>query len=87
MDNTQAAAVLREASDSIPKFKNIEVPMTDVAQACARGADALEMLEWLFAPGRFGLLHSGFMKPSAEETTFLAFCEARFEESKKGLTK
>ncbi len=77
MDNKQAAAVLRDmaACSICPKLR---------PEAALRGADALEMLEWLFAPGRFGLLHSGFMKPSAEETTFLAFCKARFEESKNG---
>ncbi len=78
MDNTQAAAVLRQLADEATVGSK---------PAFTMGADALEMLEWLFRPGRFGLLHSGFMKPSAEETTFLAYCEAKFEEYRKGLTK
>lgn len=79
MDNKQAAAMLRTHA-AYPGFNYLR-------QEMERGADALGMLEWLFVPGRFGLLHSGFMKPSAEETTFLAYCEAKFEEYRKGLTK
>ncbi len=81
MDNTQAAAVLREM---IANDEAVPVWAEEELGAVKRGADALGMLEWLFVPGRFGLLHSGFMKPSAGETTFRAFCEAKFAESKNG---
>lgn len=81
MDNKQAAAVLREIS----KYTATSLDH----DAAERGAYALEMVEWLLeitATGpdspRVLYLHRVWLK-ATDTTDFRAFCEARFEESKK----
>lgn len=82
MDDKQAAAVLRHiGSDRLIQSDR---------DACQRGADALEMLEWLFEENgdipRFVFLRQAWLV-YGKGLPFRAYCEARFEESKKGLTK
>lgn len=87
MDNKQAAAVLRtiiEARRMPPTDKN----QLEFAEAEERGANAMEMLEWLFEEGPWGRFCWRVMYDEwSGEGDFRAFCEARFEESKEGLTK
>jgi hypothetical protein len=47
------------------------------------GADALEFKAWLFVPGRFCELWFNYELAHGDTGEFLAFCEARFKESKK----
>lgn len=75
MDNKQAAAVLRQAAMDV---------YCD-SQAYERGADALEMLEWLleYTTGKEFMTLRVLQCYSQWDgcDSFRAFCEARFEES------
>lgn len=86
MDNKQAAAVLRTIATPAGLGPGGLV-RTRVEDASARGADALEMLEWLFEIGRFGELHSEFIYEDSSDMTFHAFCKERFRKYRKGLEK
>lgn len=92
MDNKQAAAVLREQireyrdNGYLNEYQNAhERSVHDRLMECVkRGADAMEMLEWLFEQGPWGRFCWRVMYDEWNgEGTFRAFCEARFEESKK----
>jgi hypothetical protein len=58
-----------------------------------RGAYALDMLAWLFEPegeygARFRSLHSDWgCGPTPPKGSFRAYCEAKFEEHRKGPRK
>lgn len=53
MDNKQAAAVLRTHADITRKMQESAVDCM-VADAAERGAEAIEMLEWLWNYGMAG---------------------------------
>lgn len=83
MDNKQAAAGLRENAE----YCRANGPK-DRAESYSRGADALDMLEWLFQTDSYGYLNQRMCYHNWNgDGDFRAFCEAMFEESKKGLTK
>ena len=85
MDDKQAAAVLRTHSDI--RRKRLEQDPGEtvdvIAEAAERGAETLEFKEWLFVPGRFCELWFDYELAHGDTGDFLAYCEAKFEESKR----
>ncbi len=75
MDNKQAAAMLRTHA-AYPGFNYLR-------QEMERGADALELLEWLFFYGIEDLRRE-WASTGAVKRPFHAFCEASFKERKNG---
>lgn len=81
MDNKQAAAVLLKAASAIPEFREIDVPMGDVGEACQRGADAIAMLAWLFESDRHVLLRGQWLV-NDEGLSFYRYCEQQWKASR-----
>lgn len=86
MDNKQAASVLRRMA-ATRRTNPLDSSCLVRADAAERGADALEMLEWLDTiNGANDMLHvkvNALWREWDGNGNFRAFCEARFEESKK----
>ena len=70
MDNKQAASTLRE----------IYVHEQCEQEAINQGADAIEMLEWLFSKRDLSFNICWCIHDWVEDQDFRAFCEARFRE-------
>lgn len=89
MDSKQAAATLLKAAQAIPQFADIDAPTADVAEAAEIGAEAIEMMDWLFTKSDDPPLYNmrWCCVDWTEEQDFRAYCEARFREYKKGLSK
>lgn len=94
MDNKQAAAVLRtmerdirSVMDGVGEGGGWMTGATENYRPCLiplqRGANALEMLEWLRRTQVIGDLWRTWLDDDLSRCEFLTFLEARFEESKK----
>lgn len=76
MDNKQAAETLRTVAQCDH----------ELTEAVTRGADAIEMLEWLldlcdpYMRARARLLYDEWLDDGDTKKTFRAFCEAKFRE-------
>ena len=83
MDSKQAATTLRTIIDA-RRMHPIDKDQLEFAEAEERGADAIEMLEWLLQES--GGIHRAWLIYRTADEPFRTYCEARFREYKKGLT-
>ncbi len=86
MTPERAAEVLR----GVPAFERFikQVPLSQTAQACEMGADALELLGWMFDMDgndimRFHALERQWCQ-SGSIDSFLDYCRAEWEKERKG---
>ena len=82
MDSKQAAETLRELS--VKEIGDNTYLNADDEQAVLRGADAIEMLGWLFIKRDLSFNICWCIHEWVEDQDFYAFCEAKFKESRNG---
>lgn len=82
MTNKQAAETLRKAAKGFLEFRDIDIPIVDVAASANRGADAIEMLEWLQRDDCLKIHATDLWYSWDGKGTFRDFCEAKWRESR-----